>query len=146
MVKAPENTPEALLAALKDGAFYSTQGPELRDVRIEDKKVVVDSSAVASVIVQGAGTAATAVHGESLTTARIALSRFANSDWIRGDGDRPGGQAGLVEPDLAGSRGPGRAGVAAGWRLSGVERQARTGALPPSRHGRASPGVFPTVG
>ncbi|PJE33257.1 hypothetical protein PSM7751_00226 [Pseudooceanicola marinus] len=83
MVKAPENTPEALLAALKNGAFYSTQGPELRDVRIEGKKVVVDSSAVASVIVQGAGTAATAVHGESLTTARIALSRFANSDWIR---------------------------------------------------------------
>jgi hypothetical protein len=35
MVKAEANTPDALLAALKRGDFYSSQGPELRDVRIE---------------------------------------------------------------------------------------------------------------
>jgi hypothetical protein len=28
MVKAPENEPEALLAALKRGDFYSSQGPD----------------------------------------------------------------------------------------------------------------------
>ena len=35
MVKSTENSPEALLEALKRGDFYSSQGPELRDVRIE---------------------------------------------------------------------------------------------------------------
>jgi hypothetical protein len=42
MVKAEENEPEALLAALKRGDFYSSQGPELRDVRIEGDEVVVE--------------------------------------------------------------------------------------------------------
>jgi hypothetical protein len=41
MVKAETNTPEALLAALKAGAFYSTQGPELRDVRVEDGQTLL---------------------------------------------------------------------------------------------------------
>ncbi|MBT9383070.1 CehA/McbA family metallohydrolase [Pseudooceanicola sp. CBS1P-1] len=83
MVKAPENTPEALLAALKDGAFYSSQGPELRDVRLHDTHVEVACSAVATVILQGRGTAAVAHHGHSLTRAEIPLTRFANSPWLR---------------------------------------------------------------
>lgn len=83
MVKAMENTPEALLAALKSGAFYSSQGPELRDIRLEEGRVVVESSAVVSVILQGKGTAARAVHGHSMTRAELALERFAASPWLR---------------------------------------------------------------
>lgn len=83
MVKATENTPEALLQALKDGAFYSSQGPELRDIRIGPDSVTVECSAAASVIVQGAGSAAVAVHGHSMTRAEVPLARFANSPWIR---------------------------------------------------------------
>ena len=83
MVKATENTPEALLAALKSGAFYSSQGPELRDIRLEAGRVVVESSAVASVIVQGKGTAARALHGHSMTRAELGLERFAASPWLR---------------------------------------------------------------
>jgi hypothetical protein len=83
MVKADQNEPEALLASLKAGTFYSSQGPELRDVRITGDAVEVDCSAVRSVIVQGAGTAAKAVHGESLTTARVPLARFRDSAWVR---------------------------------------------------------------
>lgn len=83
MVKAEENTPEALLASLKAGTFYSSQGPELRDVRIEGKRVVVESSAVASVIVQGAGTGAKAVHGHSMTRAEVPIERLNDSPWLR---------------------------------------------------------------
>lgn len=83
MVKAPENTPEALLAALKTGAFYSTQGPELRDVRIEGDHAVVECSAVVSAIAQGRGTGAKAVHGHSMTSARVPLVRLNNSPWVR---------------------------------------------------------------
>ena len=83
MVKAEANTPEALLAALKAGEFYSSQGPDLRDVRIYADRVEVDMSACVSMIVQGAGTAARAVHGQSMTTASLPLERFRNSPWIR---------------------------------------------------------------
>ncbi len=83
MVKARENTPEALLAALKAGHFYSSQGPELRDIRLTAKSVQVDCSAVSSIIVQGSGNVAKAVHGHSLTRGEMTLDWFANSPWIR---------------------------------------------------------------
>lgn len=83
MVKAPHNTPEALLAALKAGHFYASQGPEIRHAEVQDDKIVVECSAVTSVIVQGAGSAARAVHGQSLTRAEVPLERFTGSDWLR---------------------------------------------------------------
>ncbi|MCV6584486.1 MAG: CehA/McbA family metallohydrolase [Marinibacterium sp.] len=83
MVKAEENTPQALLEALKAGHHYSTQGPEFRGVHWEDRHVVVETSAVASVIVQGQGSAAVAEHGESMTRTRIALDRLHRSPWMR---------------------------------------------------------------
>jgi predicted metal-dependent phosphoesterase TrpH len=83
MVKAEENTPEALLASLKAGTFYSSQGPELRDVRVEGRRVVVESSAVSAVIVQGAGTGAKAVHGASMTRCEVPTERLNDSPWLR---------------------------------------------------------------
>ena len=83
MVKATENSPEVLLAALKNGAFYSTQGPDFFDISVEDGAVRVESSAVTAVIVQGHGCAALAVHGQSMTKTEVPLKRFANSPWIR---------------------------------------------------------------
>ena len=83
MVKAPENTPDALLTALKAGDFYASQGPELRDVRIEDGRVIVESSAVSSVIAIGTGTGAKGVHGHSMTRTEVPLDRLATSPWVR---------------------------------------------------------------
>ena len=83
MVRAEENTPEALLEALKQGDFYSSQGPELRGITLSDKEITIESSAVSSVIVQGFGSAATAVHGQSMTKTTVNLARFFNSDWLR---------------------------------------------------------------
>ena len=83
MVKAEANEPDALVAALKDGAFYSSQGPEIRDIRLTGTAVEVDCSAAAAVIVQGQGSAATAIHGSSMTSASVPLDRFARSPWIR---------------------------------------------------------------
>jgi hypothetical protein len=83
MVKAEENTPEALLSALKAGAFYASQGPELRDVRIEGDHVVVECSAAASVVAIGQGTGAKAVHGHSMTRAEVPLARLNGSPWVR---------------------------------------------------------------
>ncbi|ARE38799.1 hypothetical protein RGUI_0658 [Rhodovulum sp. P5] len=83
MVKAEQNDPDALLEALKEGAFYSSQGPELRNVMLDGDRVVVECSAVTSVILQGHGSAAKAIHGESLTRAELPLGRFKDSPWLR---------------------------------------------------------------
>lgn len=83
MVKAEANDPDLLLAALKRGEFYSSQGPELKNVELGAGEVHVESSAVASVIVQGKGQAAVAVHGTSMTRATVPLDRFAGSAFLR---------------------------------------------------------------
>ena len=83
MVKSPENTPEALLAALRAGAFYSSQGPELRDVHLDGDHVVIESSAVVSAVAMGKGTGAKAVHGHSLTRTEVPLARLNDSPWVR---------------------------------------------------------------
>ncbi|WP_101066056.1 PHP domain-containing protein [Roseovarius salinarum] len=83
MVKAEENDPDALLAALKAGHFYSTQGPELHRVEVEGRHLRVRSTAVERVIVQGQGSAAVAHHGHSMTDTRLEITRLAASPWLR---------------------------------------------------------------
>lgn len=84
MVKAPENTPEALLAALKAGHFYASQGPELRAIRFDGTAIEVESGAVVSVIVQGQASAVVARHGSAMTRTRVLLdARLAVSPWLR---------------------------------------------------------------
>ncbi|MCG6882707.1 MAG: CehA/McbA family metallohydrolase [Silicimonas sp.] len=83
MVKAEENTPEALLAALKAGRMYATTGPEIHAVDWSETHVSVACSAAATVIVQGRGSAAVALQGESMTRAAVPLERFVGSDWMR---------------------------------------------------------------
>ena len=83
MVKAPENTPEALLAALKAGAMYSSTGPEFHDLLIENGTLQLATSPVSAVIVLGQNTRTPGLFGEDMTEARIDLSPFADSPWIR---------------------------------------------------------------
>jgi len=83
MVKAAENSPEALLAALKAGAFYASTGPQISDIRIAKDSVEVDCSAAATVIVQGKGTSMATLHGTSMTTAHLSLERLTGSPWLR---------------------------------------------------------------
>ncbi|MEO1000714.1 MAG: CehA/McbA family metallohydrolase [Pseudomonadota bacterium] len=83
MVKAEEATPEALLAALKAGAYYSSQGPLLHDITLERHHAVIRSSAVTTVTALGHGSAANSVHGRSMTETRVPLDRTAGSPWVR---------------------------------------------------------------
>lgn len=83
MVKAEANRPDLLLDALKQGAFYSSQGPEIRNVHRTEDAFIVESSAVSSVILQGHGQAASAAHGTSMTRTKVPLAKFAASPWVR---------------------------------------------------------------
>ena len=83
MVKAEENSPEALLAALKAGAMYSSTGPDLVDISVIGDQVDVRSSAVVGMIVQGQGVGTASAFGDSMTTASIDCERLSDSPWIR---------------------------------------------------------------
>lgn len=86
MVKAEENTPEALLAALHEGAFYSSQGPEISDIRIEGDDLVVSTSPAVSVVAVGPVTKSRQKHalseGGPLTETRLPLEPF-KGEWCR---------------------------------------------------------------
>lgn len=83
MVKAEENDPDALLAALKAGAMYATTGPEIRAVHWEERAVEVECTPAVSVCVLGPGSAAATVTGLSMTRARVKLGRLAGAPWMR---------------------------------------------------------------
>jgi len=83
MVKATENSPEALLAALKAGEFYASTGPEIHDIRVSEDFVEVDCSPISSAGVIGEGTNTTSQFGEGLVTVRLPLNRLKKSPWIR---------------------------------------------------------------
>ena len=83
MVKAEANAPDALLSALKAGDFYSSQGPEIRDITLTDTEVTVESTAAHVVMVQGHGSACVTVVGASMTRTTVPLARLAKSPWLR---------------------------------------------------------------
>jgi hypothetical protein len=76
MVKAPTCTPQAILSALAQGAFYASQGPEIYDFRIEDGVATARTSPVKSIAFvaeRSHGRMFTAANGGLLTEARYVL-------------------------------------------------------------------------
>ena len=83
MVKSNENSPVCILESLIEGAFYSSQGPDLVDVEIETGSAEVHSTPVSTVIIQGQGSAYVAQHGENLVSTKLSLERLKKSPWLR---------------------------------------------------------------
>ena len=82
MVKAEDNEPDALLAALKAGRFYASQGPEIHDIRRDGDTLTIRCSPVSSVILAGPINLNLRQHGPALTRASFPLDRFAGG-WCR---------------------------------------------------------------
>jgi len=91
MVRAEANEPEALLAALKAGAFYATQGPQLHAVEWGAESVEISCSEATSIMVLGRGSRAAQSVAAGQTRAVLPLERVA-----------PGGYARVVVADAAG--------------------------------------------
>ncbi|MDD9910997.1 MAG: CehA/McbA family metallohydrolase [Ahrensia sp.] len=83
MVKAGENSPEALLEALKAGRYYASQGPDFHDIVWSTDSVTVRSSPVSSVILQAPGIPTAVEHGDGLVDTTIGLGRCAGAPWLR---------------------------------------------------------------
>lgn len=92
MVRAEEATPEAILAALKDGAFYATTGPAIRHAEMADGHLFVETSPVEHAALVGRAARSEAIAGRGMTRMRLPLERFA------------GGWARLAVRDAAGRR------------------------------------------
>lgn len=92
MVKSESNSEESLLAALKNGHFYASQGPEIEDVRRDGDEVVVTCSPVARMVLLGENKLRSGEYGAGLREARLSLEPFHGS-WCR-----------LVVADEAGRR------------------------------------------
>ncbi len=75
-VKAPSLSPDDLLQSLKDGKYYSSQGPIIEDIRIEGDYVTVNCSPASTVMIAGRGSRADKVFGEEMTHAALPLKRF----------------------------------------------------------------------
>ena len=80
MVKSEKLDPDSLLAALKAGNFYSSQGPMIHDIAISDDRssVTVETSPVVSVQVCGRAQRTRDVHGRAMTSCSIDLDRVQN--------------------------------------------------------------------
>ena len=83
MVKAEALEPEALLAALKAGHYYASQGPELHGITVEEDHVVVQSSSVTRMILQGGTSRTSHLWGRDLTEGRIPRQKLAGSSYLR---------------------------------------------------------------
>ena len=97
MVRATDASPAAVVDALRAGQFYSSSGPELRDVRvIEDSDGIhleVEASPVAAIYALGFGSrnqfafdreaAARSERGATITSARFTLKPQAAGAYVR---------------------------------------------------------------
>ena len=81
-VKSESLDPTLLLAALKAGNYYASQGPQILSVARDGDRLIVETSPARSIVLAGPGASAVAVHGDGLTDAALDLSAFAGS-WCR---------------------------------------------------------------
>ena len=75
-VHAPALDPDCLLQSLKAGRYYSSQGPEIHDIRIKDNHVDISCSPAVAISAAGRGARSKYITGEDLTEARLPLKKF----------------------------------------------------------------------
>ena len=78
-VHADSLDPDSLLESLKQGRFYSSQGPEIEDIVVDGDEVRIACSPVATIAITGRGSRAKKNMGSGLTEATFPLKRFAGS-------------------------------------------------------------------
>jgi len=83
MVKAEAREPEALLAALKAGHYYSSTGAEIHDLHVDGDELVVECSPARGIYLQGKGSRVTQVLGDGLTRARLDRSALGKHSFLR---------------------------------------------------------------
>jgi hypothetical protein len=82
-VKAGENTPEAILAALKGGHFYSTQGPSIHHVELQGDSILVECSPAQGILAIGRGYQHSYAFANGMSHVSLPRAPLDGSPWIR---------------------------------------------------------------
>ena len=89
-VKSESLDPDALLAALKNGAYYSSQGPLFHDIAIDGKHISISTSPVDAITVVCGTSRSCVANGRAITSAEFDLATLERgwllekqSPWIR---------------------------------------------------------------
>ena len=83
MVKSEINSEEALLEALKNGHYYSSQGPDFKNIKVQEGRLEVLCSPVEKIIVSGYGSATTYKHRSNMESALFNLALLPQKKWLR---------------------------------------------------------------
>lgn len=83
MVQAEALAPEAILAALKAGRYYSSQGPEIHALEVRGGEISIACSPAASVMILGRASGSDVVFGDGLAAARFDLAALRGSPYVR---------------------------------------------------------------
>lgn len=68
--------PDSLCEAMKAGRYYSSQGPEIHDIRITGGELHIECSPAANISLQGRGARSRFLSGDNMTTATFPTDRF----------------------------------------------------------------------
>ena len=82
-VRSEALEPEAILAALKAGRYYSSQGPEIHAVEVGERSVIVRCSPARGVFLGGRGYARARALGEGITECELPTDLFVGSPHLR---------------------------------------------------------------
>lgn len=89
-VKSESLDPESLLAALKAGHYYSSQGPQILALAISKTRLEIECSPVDAIVVVGGNSQSTAKFGRAISRATIDLTELSStwfeveaSPWLR---------------------------------------------------------------
>lgn len=82
MVKAAENTPDALLSALRDGHFYATEGPQIHDIARDGDMLTIRCSPARAAMIVGPASQNANEHGRDLSRFHLPLATIEGG-WCR---------------------------------------------------------------
>ena len=83
MVKSETNSEESLLEALKNGHYYSSQGPDFKHIKVKKGRLEVSCTPVEKIIVSGYGSTTTYKHKTDMVSAMFNLSLLPEKKWLR---------------------------------------------------------------
>jgi predicted metal-dependent phosphoesterase TrpH len=80
-VKSESLDPDTLLSALKNGAYYSSQGPEFQDISITGKQINISTSPVDTITVVCGNSRTCVANGRAITSAEFDLAKLERG-WL----------------------------------------------------------------
>ena len=83
MVKSEINSEEALLEALKSGHYYSSQGPDFKNIKVQNGLLEVLCSPVEKIIVSGYGSASIYRNKTAMVSTVFNLELLPQKKWLR---------------------------------------------------------------